>query len=102
MINYNLSGDALTHCLKISGAEILLIDEEDAYKARILEEVNTIEAELAMKVFELSAALKKEIAAKDAPRIIDDYRTNVTGSFPIAIFYTRYVFVRVHQQDMSF
>ena len=93
MINCNLSGDALVHCLKISGALIVLIDEEETCKARILEEKQKIEINLAMKVVELSTDLKMEIAAKDAPRISDNYRKDVKGNFPIAIFYTRYIFI---------
>lgn len=92
MINYNLSGDALLHCLKISGAPILLTDEEEGCKARIREAKQRIESELGMKVIELSVDLKTELSAKHAPRISDDYRKGVKGSSPITLFYTRYLF----------
>lgn len=92
MINCNLSGDALLHCLKISGATIILTGEEDGCKARIRGAKQRIESELAMKVIEISAELKSELCAKNAPRISDDYRKGVRGSSPIALFYTRYLF----------
>lgn len=95
MINCNLSGDALLHCLKISRATIFLTDDEDACKARVMGEKQRIEAELAITIIELSTDLKTEIAAKDAPRTMDDYRKDVTGSSPMSIIYTRYVFAPV-------
>lgn len=89
MINYNLSGDALIHCLRISGANLILMDDDTACKARILKEEHRIEAELGMTIVELSEDVKSAIAERDGFRLSDDYRKEVKGNSPAALFYTR-------------
>lgn len=89
MINYNLGGDALIHCLKISSANLILTDDDKTCKARILEEEHRIEAELGMTIVELSEDVKSAIAARDGLRLSDDYRKEVKGNSPAALFYTR-------------
>ena len=91
MINVNLVSDALIHCLKVSGARILLVDENEKCRARIGAESQRIEAELEMKIVDLSGQLKKEIAGKKAERIDEVYRKDIKGNSPVALFYTRYV-----------
>lgn len=88
MINFNLAGDALTHCLKISGAKQILVDEEEKVRTRIEAQRQTIE-KLGMQVIILSGDLKSSIAAKTARRPDDSYRDGVKGSFPSVLFYTR-------------
>jgi hypothetical protein len=90
MINWNLSGDSLIHCLKISGAKILLGDEDEKCRERIMDEGKRIKEELQMEIIELSKDLKKAITAKDCPRPRDN-RMNVKGDSPMAILYTRCV-----------
>lgn len=91
MINFNLSGDALLHCLRISGAAILLVDELPDCKARIDEEAEKIKSDLHMRIVPLSKDLKREIGNGKAARIGDQYRKDVCGDTPIALLYTRYV-----------
>ena len=88
MINFNLAGDALVHCLKISGAKSVLVDEEGKVRTRIDGERQAIE-KLGMQSIVLSRDLKTFIAAKTAQRPDDSCREGVTGSFPGALFYTR-------------
>lgn len=88
MINCNLAGDALVHCMKISGAKILVVDEEEKVRTRIEGERQTIE-KLGMQIVVLSEALKNSIAAKTARRPDDSYREGLKGSSPSALFYTR-------------
>ena len=88
MINFNLAGDALVHCLKISGAKIVLIDEEDKVRSRFEGERRRIE-ELGMQTIVLSEDLKKSVAGKTARRPDDSYREGLKGSFPAVLFYTR-------------
>ena len=95
MINFNLSGDALVHCLRISGAAILLVDEDSDCKSRIGEEEEKIKSELHMRIIPLSEDLKREISRGEALRIGDEYRKEVCGDTPIALLYTRYV--HLHQ-----
>ena len=89
LINFNLAGDALIHCLKVSGAKIILVDGEEKVNARIEEKRETIEAEFGMQAIILDQQLKTAIAARAAQRPDDSYRDGVKGSFPAMIIYTR-------------
>lgn len=88
MINFNLVGDALVHCLKVSGAKIVVVDEEEKVMIRIEGERQTIES-LGMQPIVLSGELKNSIAAKTAQRPDDSYREGLKASFPSALLYTR-------------
>ncbi|KAG4412708.1 hypothetical protein IFR04_014173, partial [Cadophora malorum] len=50
MINYNLSGKALLHCLGVSKAELMLVDDESELRERIEGVRGEIEGELGCKV----------------------------------------------------
>lgn len=88
MINFNLAGNALIHCVKISGAKVLLVDEEEKVRTRVESERQTIE-KFSMQVIVLFGELKSSIAAKSAQRPDDSYREGVEASFPAALFFTR-------------
>ena len=90
MVNANIAGDTLIHSLKVSGARVLLVDENRKCRARINAESQRIENELEMKIIELSGRLKKDIATREAARVDDVYRESITGNSPVALFYTRY------------
>jgi acyl-CoA synthetase (AMP-forming)/AMP-acid ligase II len=49
MINYNLTGDALVHCLKISNSKVLVVDEDADCRQRVEECRDRIEQELGIK-----------------------------------------------------
>ena len=89
MINFNLAGDALVHCVQISGAKIMLVDQDEKYSRRINAERDRIESGLGIECIVLSPALKAEIGLKSVQRLDDSFRDGVTGDFPIALFYTR-------------
>lgn len=91
MINYNLSGDALIHCLKLSGSKIVLVDEDTECRDRIEQVRDRIETELGMKIVVLNAESKLKIAAIPAKRPEDRYRESMAGTFPMCLIYTRYV-----------
>ena len=91
MINFNLGGDTLIHCLRTSGAKVLLVDGEDKVGGRIEAERNRIEGELGMQPITLSAGLKNATAARTVQRPDDSYREGVSGKFPAVLLYTRYV-----------
>lgn len=95
MINYNLGGDSLIHCLKISDAKILLFDDDEKCRERVITEAERIKDELRMEIIELSSDRKQAIIAKECPRPSDDYRKDVKGDFPSVLLYTRYVCSRV-------
>lgn len=88
LINWNLTGAALVHCLRVSGAGVVLVDKEGC-KGRIGAEMEQIEANLQMKIIILSRDLEREIGEMPASRPDDSYRENVKGDTPIGLFYTR-------------
>lgn len=88
LINYNLAGKALQHCLKISGATILLVDSDEALQARINESKSVIEGELNMRCVNLEDA-KSDVVTLPAQRPGNELRENVLGSDPMCLLYTR-------------
>ena len=87
MINYNLGGDGLIHCLKVAQSKILLVDDDEACRQRIEAERSRIE-DMGMKIVVLDAAAKAAIAATEPKRPGNEYRDGVTGELPIFLFYT--------------
>lgn len=90
-INYNLAGDALVHCLKISGAKVLLVDEDQECRDRIEAIRERLESELGMTILVLDTGLKGEISRLEPTRPEDELRAGVKGKFPLFLFYTRLV-----------
>lgn len=88
MINFNLSGDALLHCLKVSGAKVMLVDDDDKIQARVAEEQPRMNSEIGITSVVLTQDLKAATAAKPIQRPDDTYREGVKPDFPSAIFYT--------------
>lgn len=91
MVNYNLSGDALIHCLKLSGSRLVLVDEDAECRIRIEDVRDRIENELGMKIVILNADTRRSIGAIPAKRPEDRYRESMTGTFPMCLIYTRYL-----------
>jgi len=87
-INYNLAGDALVHCLKVSGAKVLLVDEDQECRDRIEAVRERLENELGMTVLVLDTALKGEISRLEPARPEDELRVGMKGKFPLFLFYT--------------
>lgn len=87
MINYNLSGKALLHCLKICNAKIILVDEIPELADRIKEEKGEIEGVLGMRCVVMDSATKAEIYSTKPDRPADLYRDDVqVGPFvPLAL-----------------
>ena len=88
LINYNLGGDGLIHCLKVAQSQVLLVDSDSACRERIEAERSRIENELGMRILILDSETKAAISAIEPNRPGDEYRSGVTGEFPIFIFYT--------------
>ena len=88
MINYNISGDALVHCLRLAKAKVLLVDEDEACRIRVEEVRPRIEDELGMKIVILDAAKKEEVSQLPADRPPDTLREPLDGEFPIFLLYT--------------
>ncbi len=87
MINYNLVGNALVHCLKLSGAHLLLVDEDPTLEKRVKDVQQSIEG---MRICVLDSALKSEIGSLMADKPSEAYRECVRADWPFVLFYTRY------------
>lgn len=98
MINYNLAGKALLHCLKISGAKLLLVDEEPALRAKIEDVGAQLEGELGIRIIVVDSAVKAGILVASDERPSDAYREVVKGDGHMCLFYTRYF---VHDRTSS-
>lgn len=90
LINYNLGGQGLVHCLKISGATVLLVDADEGCRQRIEEMRSEIEGALGMTIVVVDEQTKREIAAREATRPEDRYRDGVKPTDPMCLMYTRY------------
>ncbi|KAF2499859.1 acetyl-CoA synthetase-like protein [Lophium mytilinum] len=88
LINYNLSGDALVHCLKLSNAKLLVVDENTGCRERIEEVRDRIEGELGMRIVILDEKKKGEIRRLEPRRPDDILREGVKGDFPMILLYT--------------
>ena len=89
-INYNIVSDALVHCIKVSGAKILLVDSEAGCQERIRGSVDRIISELGVKPITLSEDLQTSIATSEAGRPPDSLRLQVQDKVPLCLIYTRY------------
>jgi acyl-CoA synthetase (AMP-forming)/AMP-acid ligase II len=88
MINYNLTGDALLHCLKISNSKVLVVDEDADCRQRVEECRDRIEQELGVKIVVLESSTKASIAAVKPKRPESHYREHVNGETPVLGIYT--------------
>lgn len=88
-INYNLEGAALEHCLRISEADLLLVEQDEPCRQRIERSRNHIEKEMRTKIHILDSRLKQFIA-KNIPStpLSDAYRSGIQGSSPLCLIYT--------------
>jgi acyl-coenzyme A synthetase/AMP-(fatty) acid ligase len=91
MINHHLAGDGLIHCLRVSKGKLLLVDEDSGCIERIEAVRDRIEGELGMTIRILNKNLKGEICRMEPKRPEDHYRNGAKGTFPMCLFYTRFV-----------
>ncbi|KAL2069182.1 hypothetical protein VTL71DRAFT_15520 [Oculimacula yallundae] len=88
MINYNLAGKALIHCLRVSGAKLILVDDEPSFKERIEEERAVLEGELGLEICVMDDENLGYVRGLKAQRPPDTYRDGVKGDWPMCMFYT--------------
>ncbi len=89
MINYNLAENALTHCLNISGANVMLVDDDPVFTARLAAVVGPSEGKLPIRLVVMDGETKAKISIMRADRPADAYREVVKGDWPMCLFYTR-------------
>ncbi|KAB8220654.1 hypothetical protein BDV33DRAFT_92085 [Aspergillus novoparasiticus] len=89
-INYNLSGDALMHCLKISDAKLVLVDDDDECRARINERKSTIEGDLGMELITVDPTFTTTVLSRFPTDVPENGRLalNMDGEYPAILLYT--------------
>jgi acyl-CoA synthetase (AMP-forming)/AMP-acid ligase II len=88
LINYNLEGAALEHCLNIYGASLVLVDEDPACQQRIEGSRSHMKKKTGMKIRFLDSTLKRAIAQHLTTPIPDTYSAGTKDSFPLCLLYT--------------
>jgi acyl-CoA synthetase (AMP-forming)/AMP-acid ligase II len=88
MINYNLAGKALIHCLTVCQSKLLLLDEDSELRARIEDVREHMEGELGMKICLMDSEAKSQIRGLEPRRPEDTFREGVTADGPMSLFYT--------------
>jgi acyl-coenzyme A synthetase/AMP-(fatty) acid ligase len=99
MINYHLAGEALIHCVKLSGSKILIVDWDNDCIARIEASRKEIE-ELGVSIVVLDEPTKAMINNLEPKRPDDSYRKKMLPTFPMALIYTRLILVRPWRKYM--
>jgi hypothetical protein len=74
MLNYNLKGESLVHCLKISGVKLVLVDTDKECTERFEASKKTIEKELGVSVFFIDSNLFQSIYSRPVQVPGDEYR----------------------------
>ncbi|PLB41082.1 putative very-long-chain acyl-CoA synthetase family protein (CefD1) [Aspergillus candidus] len=89
-INYNLTGDALVHCLRISGAKLILVDDDADCVARMESARPTIESDLSMTLIPLDSALLTATLPSFPSTIPEDGRlaAQTAADFPAILLFT--------------
>ncbi|KKY13791.1 putative very-long-chain acyl- synthetase family protein [Diplodia seriata] len=88
LINYNLGGQGLLHCLRVSGANVILVDADAGCRQRIEEVRAEIEGELGMTIVPVDEETKASIAAREPKRPEDGLREGVKPTDPMCLMYT--------------
>ncbi|KAJ5092454.1 AMP-dependent synthetase/ligase [Penicillium alfredii] len=87
-INYNLTGDALIHCLKISGAKLVMVDEEPSCHSRLEEYQNAITGDLGMQTVTLDDTLRAHLRSFPTTLPPKELALHMKGDFPAILLYT--------------
>jgi acyl-CoA synthetase (AMP-forming)/AMP-acid ligase II len=87
MVNFNLEGSGLVHCVRVSKAQIILIDDELKY--RVLE--NNELQEMNLTSFVLNDALKTQIKDRAVAALPESATQGASEMSTLALRYTRYV-----------
>lgn len=88
LLNYNLKGDSLVHCLRISSVKLVLVDPDPECQDRFLDTWEAIEQELGVTHFTVSPAFLTKVYDAQVSTPDDSYRSKVSGTSPVCLLYT--------------
>lgn len=89
-INYNLAGDALVHCLRISRARIVLVDDEEGCRGRMEEVQGVVGGDLGMETVTVDETFNTKVIPSlpttlpEGGKLIE----NTSGGYPAILLYT--------------
>jgi acyl-CoA synthetase (AMP-forming)/AMP-acid ligase II len=83
-----LAGEALIHCVKVSGAKIVVVDWDPEVVQRVDEVRSVLEGELGMKIIILDEKIRTAINTLPARRPSDELRRGMTVDYPMCLLYT--------------
>jgi acyl-CoA synthetase (AMP-forming)/AMP-acid ligase II len=87
MLNYNLKGESMVHCLRIAGVKVVLVDADDEVQVRFSECAAKV-ADMGVTAFTVDEALLEQVSKASVQVPGDEYREGVTGSDPVCLLYT--------------
>ncbi|KAK4542973.1 hypothetical protein LTR36_005971 [Oleoguttula mirabilis] len=87
LINYNLEGKALMHCLDVCETKLLIVDADGGCQQRVGGSRAEIERKGA-KIVTLDASLVHEVSGSPAVVPGDEWRSGMTGDMPCCLIYT--------------
>lgn len=88
LINYHLTGEALVHCIKVSGAKVIIVDWDPEVRQRV-EEVRPVLEELGLRIITYDDTTRAHINALPAVRPSDELRRGMKPEYPMCLLYTR-------------
>lgn len=88
MLNYNLKGESLVHCLRIARVKLVLVDKDAECMARFEETKGVVEKELGVIPCYVDDDLVERVYASKIILPNDNYRSGVTGNDPTCLLYT--------------
>ena len=87
MINYNLEGKALMHCLAVAESKLLIVDTDAGCQKRIEGSRGDIEG-AGTKIVNLDGTWKQAVRSKPVIEPGDELRNGMKGAWPYALIYT--------------
>lgn len=91
MINCNLTGGALLHCLKVPHARLVLVDDDEQLLKRIEALRWDSQHDAEMEIVVLTTSRREDIYSQRTDKVNDVYRSAIKGNDPMCLFYTRFV-----------
>jgi acyl-coenzyme A synthetase/AMP-(fatty) acid ligase len=87
LINYNLEGKALMHCLAVCESKLMIVDDDAGCQQRTQASAADIEAS-GMHMVTLDTTLKSQISSRNAIVPPDSLRSGMSGNMPFCLIYT--------------
>ncbi|KAF2800362.1 acetyl-CoA synthetase-like protein [Melanomma pulvis-pyrius CBS 109.77] len=90
MLNYNLKGESLIHCLRVSDAKLVLVDPEDEIRERFDDAMKGGNQEnLGVRAVHVTPTFLSTLYAGPVPSVPgDSYRSKIVGASPACLLYT--------------